>query len=506
MPSDMRPFVGAALVSLAAATSAAAQASPYLPVDDTRLPLLEHLIARGDVQDPSPMIRPFRVADALRVLAAADTAPSTPNGRDISALRKSLQQEMLEAEAWWRVEVRVGGEAYTQKRLDLLHLGGPGAENPYFDLALRGAVGKIAFATRPSVEPSLIGNPDWPNTAQENITGRLVEGYLSAQFKMGSLTYGQLEQNWGPVGLPGIPLSDYGFQRQGLGLEIGTKDVRLNAFASDLRTEIDSVGQNINRYLIVHRLGARFSQRLDLALWEAIIISGNGRVLETPFANPLSPSVLANTFGVEDLNSNDMIGLDMQWRAVGRINVTAQLALDDFLFNKRYQAPDRWALTVGAFGPLGARASWRALYTQVSSLALRTFDAFENFTDAGVGTGRNFSDMDLALLTASAPVKRAFLVSAELAVQRQGEGRIDAPFPARNAEGNIDVPGIFIGTVEHTYRIGLGVTGRYGPVDINGNAGLNHVTNDQNRLGVTANRFVGRIRVTLALSRRGVLK
>src|SRR5918912_69434 len=48
-------------------------ASPYITLDDPRLPLLEHLIARGDVEDPSPMVRPFRRADAVRVLAAADT-------------------------------------------------------------------------------------------------------------------------------------------------------------------------------------------------------------------------------------------------------------------------------------------------------------------------------------------------------------------------------------------------------------------------------------------------
>ena len=51
-----------------------AQASPYLPLDDPRLPLLEHLIERGDIEDPSPMVRPFRRADALRVLEQADTA------------------------------------------------------------------------------------------------------------------------------------------------------------------------------------------------------------------------------------------------------------------------------------------------------------------------------------------------------------------------------------------------------------------------------------------------
>src|SRR5689334_18554103 len=53
MLSNMRAFVGAALVSVAAAPSLIAQASPYLTLDDPRLPLLEHLIARGDVEDPS---------------------------------------------------------------------------------------------------------------------------------------------------------------------------------------------------------------------------------------------------------------------------------------------------------------------------------------------------------------------------------------------------------------------------------------------------------------------
>jgi hypothetical protein len=73
----MLRLVPAVLVALLLAALApargAAQSSPYLPLDDPRLPLLEHLIARGDIADPSPMVRPFRRADALRVLAGADT-------------------------------------------------------------------------------------------------------------------------------------------------------------------------------------------------------------------------------------------------------------------------------------------------------------------------------------------------------------------------------------------------------------------------------------------------
>src|SRR4029077_8620645 len=63
-----RVCVCAALIFIGAAATATAQASLFLPRDDARLPLLEHLIARGDVEDPSPMIRPFRFRDAVRVL------------------------------------------------------------------------------------------------------------------------------------------------------------------------------------------------------------------------------------------------------------------------------------------------------------------------------------------------------------------------------------------------------------------------------------------------------
>jgi hypothetical protein len=91
-----RFFAAAALAGGLAPTRMNAQASPYLPLDDPRLPLLEHLIARGDVDDPSPTIRPFRRSDAERVLSAADTLPEdTAIGcgcpaKLIHSLRRSL--------------------------------------------------------------------------------------------------------------------------------------------------------------------------------------------------------------------------------------------------------------------------------------------------------------------------------------------------------------------------------------------------------------------------------
>jgi hypothetical protein len=499
-----RALVAASLLLAAAATPAWPQASWYLPLDDPRLPLLEHLIARGDVDDPTPMVRPFRLRDAVRVLAQADTAPETGPGRLVRELRAAFTEDT--AEARWEVRVRVGGDAYTQKRKDLLHTGGEGTANPYADFALRGAFGPAVFATRPAVEPRLIGDPDWPNTAQDHLTGRLPEGYLSLQFKYGNLTYGQLERNWGPVGYWAIPISSYSYQRQGLALTLGTGDLRLDAIASDLQTENDSLGQPVNRYLIVHRLDARLSRRLRLALWESIIIAGQGRVLETPFANPISPTVIANTFGIRDLESNVIIGADVHLRLGRSVTAQAQLALDDFLFNTRDEGRDRWALTLAAYGPLGRQLGWRALYTQASSLAFRTFIPAENFADAGVGTGRNFSDMDLLTVAATIPTRTGLLLTPDLTFQRQGEGRINDPYPQRGPGGVLDYPAWFLGTVEKTYRVGLGVSGRVLGLDVTGAGGYHHVTNDGNRPGMTAHRLVGTVRVVATWQRAGRLR
>ena len=53
MPAPIRVLRAAALLcGVLAPARLAAQASPYLSLDDPRLPLLEQLIARGDVADP----------------------------------------------------------------------------------------------------------------------------------------------------------------------------------------------------------------------------------------------------------------------------------------------------------------------------------------------------------------------------------------------------------------------------------------------------------------------
>ena len=495
-------LVAMILASVFAPAGAAAQASSYIPLDDPRLPLLEHLIARGEVEDPSPMVRPFRRADAIRVLAASD---SSANGPSTTLVQRLLQEFEDPAGNRWRIEFRAGGQAYSHPRRELLHPVGPDGVRPYAELRGEARFGSILLVTRPVVEPRLTLDPDWPGRRDIDVAGRMADAYLSAQFTYGSVFYGQMDRNWGPPGLAGIPLSGYGYERQGLALELGTRSLGLSALATELQDETDSLGRTVHRYYFVHRLHAGLSRRLALALWEGVIVAGADRNFETRYRNPLSLSYLANTIGLGD-RGNVLLGADVRWQAFGRTTLNAQLAVDDFWYRNRQRNRDRWALTVGAEGPLFEAAAWQALYTQVSSLALRAFDRADNFTDGGVGIGRNFSDQDQLSIRVTLPVRSRWLVSPELTLLRQGEGRINDPYPVPDAAGVLPTPSLFIGTVERTYRAAVGLSGRTGPLDLAANAGFHHVVNSGHQPGRTANRFEGRLQATLGFSRGGVLQ
>jgi hypothetical protein len=142
----------------------------------------------------------------------------------------------------------------------------------------------------------------------------------------------------------------------------------------------------------------------------------------------------------------------------------------------------------------------------VSSLALRAFNRSDNFTDGGVGIGRNFSDQDQLTARATLPVRGEWLIAPELTLLRQGEGRIEDPYPVPDANGVLATPALFIGVVERTYRLAVGLVGRTGPLDLSANAGFHHVVNSGHLEGKSVDRFEGRLQATLGLSRTGILR
>ena len=503
MPPTPRALLAAAvLFGALAPASALGQASPYLPLDDPRLPLLEHLIARGDVADPSPMVRPFRRADAVRVLAAADSAGA--GDPLIASLRASLSDDP--AERRWRVAARAGAQGYTDDRRDPLHPVGGDGVRPYADFTGEAVFGEFTLVARPAAEPRLTDDPEWPGRKDLTLLWRFPEAYASAQTKYLRVFYGQMDRNWGPVGLSGIGISDYAYPQTELAVELGTDAVRVTGLARTLEDELDDTGARVHRYFFAHRLGVRLSSRLRLGLWETAVLAGADRDFDARYRNPLTLLILANQYGLGS-DGNVLLGLDASWRVAGRTTLEAQLALDDLQYEnsggpERY--PNRWALTLAAEGPVGRRLGWRAFYTQASSLAFRTLDRFENFTAQGVGLGRNFADNDQLTLRLTVPRGTRWLVTPELTLLRQGGGSLDDPFPASDAEADA-LPQIFIGTVERTWRAALGVSGYEGPLELRASAGLHHIVNAGHEEGRTVNRFEGRVQATVGLGRRGTL-
>ncbi|NNG16782.1 MAG: hypothetical protein HKM89_09895, partial [Gemmatimonadales bacterium] len=275
---------------------------------------------------------------------------------------------------------------------------------------------------------------------------------------------------------------------------------------AELLDDTDSTGAVIHRYFFAHRLQVQLSKRLTLGLWETTILAGRDRNFDSRYRNPVTLLLLANEYGLGD-DGNIMLGLDLDWQVGRRTKIQAQLAIDDIAYDDRStpdRNPDRWALTLAANGALGRHAGWRALYTQASSLAFRTLDPFENFTDAGTGLGRNFADNDQLSLTVSFPATPTWLLTPELTVLRQGEGRLTDPYPTGTARG--DTPQIFIGVVEKTFRAALGVSGRQGPLAVSANLGLHHIRDAGNVDGRTKTEVEGHIQFTVGVSRRGVLR
>ncbi len=493
MPSPPRL---APLILLLFAAPLGAQTSAYVPLDDPLLPAFEHLVARGEVDDPTPQQRPFRRHDALAALDSAVARGTLADAPLAGRLRAAWAEDT--AEARWHLGIAGGGQGYTEARRDLLHPAGPRGVRPLAQATVEAAYGPVVLVTRPTVEPRLPKDPDWPGRKDIKVAGWHPEAYLALQFKYGELSYGQMEQNWGPGLFPGIGVSNAGYPRPYLGLRIGTRAVGLVAQAATLEDAVDSSGTTINRYFFFHRLHARLSHRFELGLWETTVLAGPGRSFGGRYRNPVTLLLLANEYGLGD-NGNILLGLDATWR-VGRARLMAQLGLDDFQYHPG-TAPNRYAFALQAEGPLGRRLAWRAGYTQASSLAFRTSRQFESFTDQGVGLGRNFADNDQMTVQLSVPGPAGWMLTPELTLLRQGEGTINGAWPTGQALA--DTPTLFIGTVTRTWRAALGVAGHEGPFALHLNAGVHRLQNAGHVEGRSRTRFVGRVQATLGTDWRG---
>ena len=256
-------------------------------------------------------------------------------------------------------------------------------------------------------------------------------------------------------------------------------------------------GEDIQRYYVAHRLSIRAGRSLTIAAWEVGVIAGSANQLDRSTRAVIPLLVIPALFASKS-HRNEMVGGDFSWRPSARLRFEGQLAIDDWNFDATNPYPQRWAGSLSGGGVLGPIASWRASYTTASSLAFRTLNPTENIVDQGIGIGRLFPDNEIVDLSVSIPVHETWLVTPRLALLRQGEGRIQSPFPTFQQADS--VPARFIGVTASSWWAGLGLSGWRGPLQISGQGGLRHTTNAGHIVGRTRTTLEGRVTATLGFS------
>jgi len=490
---------------------AAQEASPYVPLQHWTMPYVEHLITRGVIPDPTPLTRPFKRADLVRVLRGVDTlAVGDKVAQTVHRLLVALDAPGHGPR--YRVAGDVGIAAATYARRDPLSAidstgprqAGPGRGTVNGGLDVQFQLGRVVAVTHSYFDTRLKYDPDWFGRKSRFIAGRTAESYLSAQWPVGEVFFGRMDRNWGPSSVQGLLLSDNPYGLDHVALALGTARFQLQALATQLDDRIDSTGAAVHRYMVQHRVWVRPDQRWTLALWEGSVLSGRDREFEPWYLNIMNLGLLEQ-FNTHT-NVNTFVGIDLERR--GTPTLFGQLMVDELEIDRKSpadQKPSSYGLTVGAKGGLWASSlAWSVFYTRVTNLTYRNEDNLQVPLYHSLGTGRDFADYDQATLRVGFLPLPNLLVQPEATLLRQGQGDPRQPHPQLPAYPT--TPTIFQGVVERTLR--LAVSGNYAPHERFGltfDAGVHHITNFQHVSGDTQTRFVGSVGLSYRFGWEGAL-
>ena len=464
-----------ALAVLVASPDVAAQsrasgpaASPYLPLDHWSYPVLDLWIARGDVTRLSPMTRPYRIGDVERALRAMDgrrlanteAAIRSRLLRELGSPKPEMRRRHRDAPAHLTLGLEAGGRYVTQTHPDPLQpvLDGRFGEDRFLEraeLSLRAASPFVVSGVRFRRDGIFRHDPRFPGgrvvprreiPVVDEMSLRLAEAYVELQVPYLRLSFGRLDRNWGPAPVDGFLRSANPYSQDEIGYRFGTERFFL---VGSISAPGDFLGDTV-RHLSMHRLEFRASDRLALAVSEAVIHGGPEGRFRFSLANPVGIWQLAEDDG--DVPHNKLGQLDAWWRPVDGVAVNGGLLAD---------ATNREGSCCQLGGTAGVELTRVApglriggQVTAIQSLAYRTERPWEEYSVDGVGLGWDKSDFVLFSLEADWFATPDLLVRPRLDVQRRGEGDFRQPRPPI-----ADLPGqprILSGVVETTLRPALG--------------------------------------------------
>ena len=209
------------------------------------------------------MVRPFRRIDAVRALAKVDSAGTARgHGHGSGAarrLRRSGRQGALE---WWSRGAGVRPTAMRDGTWSTLQA--PTEIQPYVELGLTGIFGNLGLVSRPAIETRLPDDPDWPGRKTWMSPGAWSRP-ISPRSSAGSARFWRADGS--ALGAPRrVRRAAQRLRirpRPTLAIEVGNRQVKLLARASELRDETDALSQVVKRYYFAHRLSAQLTRRFQ---------------------------------------------------------------------------------------------------------------------------------------------------------------------------------------------------------------------------------------------------
>ena len=502
----IRAFVALLICWAAASSPVAAQASPYLPLDHAAYAMVDALMARGELTGLWRLERPYRVQDIRQALEASER---TVGNAAVSSWRAVLlrtldtefgavRQPDAEPEALVTIEGFVTAQSSGQRELML----GDTVSGVYPGFGGRAIVAAGAFVATGhiAIDRTLKDDPDFVGKKDRGMIGRNLEGYVSAQFRYGELFFGRTARSWGPSRVRGLQLGNSPDTYEHVYGRIGSSRLRLSAMLArldDWKYGTDSVA---NRFFAIHRVALRVGP-LEVGGTESMLYGGRGRGLELAYANPLS--VYTITQYNENQQGNVNVGIDASLRAGAIGTIAVQGMLDDVQVDEcgpNCEEPSSYGVTVAWDGiSLGRGQTAFATYTRLTNLAYRTPAPHEQYGFLGIGLGHAFTDYDEVRIGAELALIGNVVLKPYVARRRQGEGSFRTPFPL--PADYATTPGFLAGTVMSTTRIAVAGTAlAFGRFSIDGDVGMNRVTNAGHVAGEHASELEGRVIARMILA------
>lgn len=497
----------AAAVLLLSPRAAVAQASAYVPLDDIAYAYVDALMARASLRELLVLQRPYTTR-AIR--AALDSARARDFGPAIGSYLDALSDAMRKYEvrpadmdtvATRTFRARFTGDAYataqSSGRRELMVADSASDVKPGVSLRMVLAGGPVVGAVRVLLDNRLNVDPEFAGRKDRKVAARNEDGYVSGQWKYGELSFGRVGRNWGPPALYGLMLGNYAYTYDHLYGRIGTDKVNWSTVVTRLEDSVPPSGPAIERYFSIHRIAIRV-KNWELAGSESYLYAGPGRSFEPSLVNPLN--IYGLSWRNERQEGNLGLGLETALRTDRIGNFSGQIFIDDLQLDRSCdpacKQPSSYAFSLSADGlPLGGDQRWFASYARVSNLAYRNKNPSEHYTSFAISLGQSGSDydefragVDLALVP-RAPLK------VYVAHRRQGEGNYNIPYP--QPVDYATTPGIFDGVVMGVTRLGVSGVGRFGDIELGGDLGFNHNTNDGHQSGASRTSFEGRLKVAI---------